>query len=130
MTFKKLSCNERLWAVALVIPLLIYFVHCYLMRKSHKEETFIAETPKGEFVMYWAGWCGHCKHAKPAFERLLEKYPGSFRMVDCTKPDAASEHRVTAFPAYRWYPSKSSKDFEIYKGGRDMKSMEDFFLSH
>lgn len=88
------------------------------------------ENPYSKMVFYFADWCGHCKKAKPEFEKFSEKYPGNASLVNCSDNSVASEHGVQSFPTYRYFKSDQQTDYVQYKGGRDMSSIEQYFLSN
>lgn len=107
-----------------LVVLLLILVCCVMLPSTPNKEYAHAD---GELVMYFAEWCGHCKKAKPDFEKLMS-VTNRARLVDCSTPEAAKEHKVKSFPTYRFHFTHDN--YEDYKGARDTQSMLDFINSH
>lgn len=75
------------------------------------------------FAMYYANWCGHCKKAKPEFQKAMNDYNGSIKMmmVDCEDPqnkELAQSQQIKGFPTIRLYKSGLSSEYQEYSGER------------
>jgi len=75
------------------------------------------------FVMYYAEWCGHCKRTMPEFNKLMNNYNGSVKILLINSEqdeykDLIKSQDIKGFPTIRYYPSGLSSDYQEYSGGR------------
>jgi thiol-disulfide isomerase/thioredoxin len=75
------------------------------------------------FVMYYAEWCGHCKRTMPEFNKLMNNYNGSVKIILINSEqdeykDLIKSQDIKGFPTIRYYPSGLSSDYQEYSGGR------------
>jgi protein disulfide-isomerase-like protein len=82
---------------------------------------------KSVFIKFYAPWCGHCKKIAPAWNELMEAFPGKdgklVAEVDCTaegKP-LCDANGVKGFPTLKY---GDPSDLEDYKGGRDLSALK------
>jgi protein disulfide-isomerase A6 len=86
------------------------------------------------FVMYYAEWCGHCKRTMPEFQKLMDSYSGSVKIIainsetEENKPLVQSQN-IKGFPTIRYYPSGLSGDYQEYSGGRTQNDFMQYLNS-
>ena len=86
------------------------------------------------FVMYYAEWCGHCKRTMPEFNKLMDNYNGSVKILLINSEqdeykDLIKSQDIKGFPTIRYYPSGLSSDYQEYNGGRTQSDFMQYLES-
>jgi protein disulfide-isomerase A6 len=86
------------------------------------------------FVMYYAEWCGHCKRTMPEFQKLMDSYSGSVKIIAVNSESEENKslvqsQNIKGFPTIRYYPSGLSGDYQEYSGGRTQNDFMQYLNS-
>jgi len=99
------------------------------LRGSIELEAFDNHNTRSQatFVMYYANWCGHCKSTKPEFQKLMDSYQGSVKivMIDCEadeNQDLVKSQNIRGYPTIRYYANGLTGEYSEYNDNRDYDS--------
>ena len=75
-------------------------------------------------VMYYAEWCGHCKRTMPKFQKLMDEYKGSVKIIAINSEleenkELVKSQNISGFPTIRYYPEGFEGEYKEYEGGRE-----------
>jgi len=100
------------------------------------------QIPKDQpvLIMIQGNFCGYCTQAKPAFQKLAEKYVGKIFCATIQgdgkeKGEAELSKRLNSvLPGFRGFPEyvlyKNGKRVKKHEGGRTMEELESFVLNN
>jgi len=107
------------------ISLIIGISGLELTPKNYNKKT----SGKTAFIKFFAPWCGHCKKMAPDWEKLMKKYKKNDKIVvgevDCVGKgkDLCDQNQVQGYPTLKY---GDPDNLELYEGGRDAKTLNDF----
>eukprot|EP00992_Anisonema_acinus_P011194 TRINITY_DN7211_c0_g1_i1.p1 TRINITY_DN7211_c0_g1~~TRINITY_DN7211_c0_g1_i1.p1 ORF type:complete len:276 (+),score=27.60 TRINITY_DN7211_c0_g1_i1:58-885(+) len=91
-------------------------------------EATVMDESRDVFVKFYAPWCGHCQRMAPTWDALAAAEPEVLVVkLDASKYNIlAGKFGVRGFPTLRWFGRKSKTIENVFRGSRDLPSLQTF----
>lgn len=96
--------------------------------------TFLENSHKPTFILFYAPWCGHCQKFKEEYIRFASEVAGTARIgaVNADRfPVLGNEFNVKGFPTLIYWNlgNKRKSEFEVFNGARTSSALRHFLIS-